>query len=234
MPSSFKVLLEGLSAMLNRRGLKVLGNVTEGATTRRLIFELCRGSQISLQPEFGFHLQKDRTVLVAWRTALRWPNAEEMLRDLRPPSPYGPEVLTPEVVEARNMLYPIAQLLVCDDTAYFTRASPVRFRPSEFNTIPDLIANVVENLVEKVAPNFSSYCEIEELCRVVVEPEAKSRLLMPPMNVAAILVAAGKRHEFEAWREAHRKGFAGAPVWRLKVKERDEQYMSSLQGRLPH
>jgi len=234
MPSPANVLMEALPAMVNRRGLEVLGNVTEGTTTRRLMFELCRGSQISLQPEFGFHLQKDRTVRVTWTIALRWPIAEEMLRDLRPPSPYGPDVLTPQVLEARSTLYPIAQLRVCEDPAYFARPSPARFAPSEFSTMPDLVANVLDILVGRVASEFCSYCDIDELGQVAVEPEAKSRLLMAPMNVAAILVAARKRHEFEAWREAYRNGFVGPRFRGREVNEWHEQYMSSLEGRLPH
>jgi hypothetical protein len=234
MASPIDKLLALISAMVDRRGLKVLGNVAEGTRTRRLIFELCHGSQISLQVEFGFHIKKDRTLLITWTSSLRWLVPEEMLRDLRPPSPYGSEVSTPEVLEARNMLYPIAQLRVCEDPTYFARPSPVGFLPSEVSVIPDFVANAVDILVEKVSREFCYYCDIDELSRAAMEPEMKSRLLMAPMNVAAILVAAGKRREFEAWRDSYRNGLLGAPTWRSEVRELHEQYMSALESRLPH
>jgi hypothetical protein len=230
MVSSIDVLAEAASAVVNQRGIKVLKIVTEGTTTRRVLFELCRGPEISLQSELGFHLQKDRGVLVTWTLPLRWPRAEEMLRDLRPPSPYGADVLTAEVLEARAMLYPIAQLRIDEDPAYFARPSPVKLAPTELETISALVGDVVEILVKRVAPEFCSYCDIDELSRMAVEPEAKSRLLMAPMDIPTILAAAGKRQEFEAWREAYRKKF----IVRDDVKERHEKYMSALKSRLPN
>jgi hypothetical protein len=225
IPSSH--LVDGLQELAKARALKVLAVLAEGTTTQRVVVELCHGPEISLQTRFGFHAQKDGTLLVTYSTVFRWPRAEEIERDLRPPPPGDPGTFTPEMLEAQNALYPIASLRIDEDSKYFDRPSPVRFASSEFEMIPALLAEVVDVLVEKVIPQFSCYCDADQLARAAPEPLAKSRLEMPPMSVATILAAAGKKQEFRIWREAYRNGFIG----KRKGRQTDD-YMSALENRL--
>jgi hypothetical protein len=228
----FSHLVDVLHELATARALKVLAVLAEGMRTRRVVVELCRGPEISLQTKFGFHAQKDGTLLVAYSTVFRWPRAEEIMRDLRSPPPSDPGTFTPEILEAQNALYPIALLRVDEDSKYFDRPSPVRFAPSELEMIPALLAEVVDVLVEKVIPQFSCYCDADQLARVAPEPLAKSRLETDPMRVATILAAAGKKQEFRIWREAYRNGFIGGAIARRKARQHHERYMSALESRL--
>jgi hypothetical protein len=220
-------LVDGLQELAKARALKVLAVLAEGTRTRRVVVELCHGPEISLQTRFGFHAEKDGTLSVTYSTVVRWPRAEEIERDLRPPPPGDPATFTPEMLEAQNALYPIASLRVHDGSKYFDPPSPVRFASSEFEMIPALLAEVVDVLVEKVIPQFFCYCDADQLARAAPEPLAKTRLEMPPMSVATILAAAGKKQEFRMWREAYRNGFIG----KRKGRQTDD-YMSALESRL--
>ncbi|MGJ4928553.1 hypothetical protein ACQR1I_14490 [Bradyrhizobium sp. HKCCYLS2038] len=224
MLSLVKELMAFLATTIEQRGLAVTGTVTEGRTTRRLIIELCRGPEISLEAEFGFHIKKGGELVVTWTTRFRWPKAEEMLRDLRPPSPYGLDV--PEIRKARTQLYPIAALEMINGH----KSDYVGFDPPQADAIRCHLVDVVNTLLQKVVPDFHPYCDVEVFSRAAMEPMAKSRLEMGETAVAASLVAAGKRREFESWREACRNGFVGRG--RLAVNYR-EQYMQALESRLP-
>jgi hypothetical protein len=228
-PSSH--LVDVLQELAKARALNVLAVLAEGTRTRRAVVELSHGPEISLQTGFGFHAQKDGTLSVTYSTVVRWPRAEEIIRDLRPPPPGDPGTFTPEMLEAQNALYPIALLRVDEDSKYFDRPSPVRFASSEFEMIPGLLAEVVDVLVEKVIPQFSCYCDADQLARAAPEPLAKSRLDMQPMCVATILAAAGKKQEFWIWREAYRNGFIGSAIARRKALPHLERYMSALESR---
>ncbi|MGJ4996363.1 hypothetical protein ACQR0Z_18200 [Bradyrhizobium sp. HKCCYLS3077] len=226
MLSLVKELMAFLAATVEQRGLAVTGTVVEGRTTRRLIVELCRGSEISLEAEFGFHIQRSGELVVTWTTRFRWPKAEEMLRDLRPPSPYGPDV--PEIRKAQTQLYPIASLCGVNDH----KSDHVRFYPPEPDAVRRHVASVVNTLLQKVVPDFHPYCDVDVFSKAAMKPMAESRLEMAETAVAASLVAAGKRREFESWREACRNGFVGGGRLRLAVDYR-ERYMLAVESRLP-
>jgi hypothetical protein len=101
--------------------------------------------------------------------------------------------------------------------------------------MPTLLSEVVNALVERVAPEFCRYTQIDNLACAALEPEAKSRLLMNHINVATVLALAGKRQQFWAWREAYRNGFVGNPAkpfWRPEARQFAEHYMSALEQRL--
>ena len=225
-------LIEALRAIVTARGLKVLRTIVEGARTRRLVLELCRREEIWLESGFGLHVLKDRRLSVTYTIWVRWPRAETMLRDARPPSPYGESAMIPQVLEARSMLYPIAGLTLGGDPAYFAR-DEASFAPSQFDLIPELFSQVVNILVDRVVPEFCGYCDPHELARAATQPEAKSRLLMSHITVAAILAAAGKAQEFETWRQACRHGLVAPRQRRPDVQERDELYMNALARFLP-
>jgi hypothetical protein len=227
-PSSH--LVDVLQALAKARALKVLAVATEGTRTRRIVVELCHGPEISLQTSFGFHAEKNGTLSVTYSTVVRWPRAEEIERDLRPPLPGDPATFTPHMLEGRNALYPIALLRIDGDSEYFDRPNPARFASSEFEMIPALLAEIVDVLVEKVIPEFSCYCDVDQLARAAPEPLAKSRLEMPPMTVPTILAAAGKMQEFRTWREAYRKGLVEYTIRKPEARQRAEHYMSALEN----
>jgi hypothetical protein len=127
----------------------------------------------------------------------------------------------------RNRLWSIALLTIDRRGLYFKRHSPVSFGASEVEKIPKFLTHVTDALVETVIPAFSGYCDVSELARAAPLPEQESWLLISPRNVAAILVAAGKRQEFEAWKRAYRKGAFGKPT------PIDDHYMTALQTQLP-
>ncbi|XUM21196.1 hypothetical protein ACRAVF_28115 [Bradyrhizobium oligotrophicum S58] len=231
MLSLVKELTAFLVSTVEQRDLVVRGTVVEGRRTRRLTIELCPGPEISLEAEFGFHIQKSGELLVTWTTSFRWPKAEEMLRDLRPPSPYGPDV--PEIRKARTQLYPIALLRPVNDH----KSNHVYFYPPEADAIRCHLVDVVDTLLQKVLPDFQPYCDVDIFSRAAMEPMAKSRLELMEINVAAILAAAGKRREFEAWRKACRNGFVGpgrrnATGTQASAVAYQEKYMLALQSRL--
>ncbi|WP_316178808.1 hypothetical protein [Bradyrhizobium sp. SZCCHNRI1009] len=232
MLSLVKELMAFLVSTVEQQGLAVRGTVVEGRRTRRLIIELCRGPEIRLEAEFGFHIQKRGALHVTWTTWFRWPKPEEMLRDLRPPSPYdGPDV--PEIRKARTQLYAIAGLRPVNDH----KSNHVYFFPPEADAVRCHLVDVVDTLLQKVLPDFQPYCDVDIFSRAAMEPMAKSRLEMMQINVAAILAAAGKRREFEAWREACRNGFVGpgrrnATGTQASAVAYQEKYMLALESRL--
>jgi hypothetical protein len=189
--------------------------------------------EISLEAEFGFHIKKGGALLVTWTTWFRWPKPEEILRDLRPQSPFSPDV--PEVRKAQTQLYPMAVLRVVNDH----KSNHVYFYPPEADALRCHLVDVVDTLLRNVVLDFRSYCDIDIFSRVATEPMAKSRLELGEIvvKVAAILAAAGKRREFEAWREACRNGFVG-PGWRNATGTQasavayQEKYMLALESRL--
>lgn len=228
---SFDRFVEVLRQIVETRGLKLLCTVADDSTPSAVV-ELCRGAEISIQLRFGFHEEKDRALSLAYVLLVRWPKAEQMFRDLQPAPSYDINELPREAIEWRNRLHPIAHLRLYEDKSYFRRPSPVKLEASELKLIPQVLAEVVDTSVGRVISEYSKYCDPDELARAALEPERKSRLLMHPMIVATILIAAGKRQEFERWRAAYRSGFIGKPTRKPKVQERGEQYMAALEGQL--
>lgn len=225
---SLSNLIETLSGLVSARGGSVLEIVVEDAKNRRLVAELCRGLEIRLEAIFGIHKERDRSFSITYRISVRWLKAEEMMRDFRPPSPIDVDGLSPEVVEARKQLYPIAQLRICEDAAYFEHPSPVRFELSNLEMARLALSEVVDALFSKIVPEFSRYCDPNELGRAAMIHEPKSHLLLLPINVAVILAAAGKWDEFCAWRQAYRNGFLGKPTRNPEVARRDEEFMEAI------
>jgi hypothetical protein len=194
--------------VLSTRAMPVLASTAEDSRTRRVTSVLFQGSEIGLQPEFGFHLNRDATLSVTYTLVLRWPRAEQIHRDLRPTSPYDEE-LPPEVLEIRRALYPIAQLRITEDLSYFPHPSPMEFESSEAGPIRTRIEDVADILVNTVLPEFSRYCEPRVFADLARLPERQSRLLISPDNAAIILALAARRAEFLAWADACRRGERG-------------------------
>lgn len=228
--SSFDRFVEILRQIIEARGLTLLSTLADDFKVSAVV-ELRTGAEISLQLEFSFHERKDGALSLIYGFLVRWPRAEQMFRDLRPPPSHDINELPRAVIEYRNRLHPIAQLRIGEDKSYFSRPSPVELGASESRLIAQALAEVVDASIETVIPEYSRYCDPDELSRAAPKPERISRLLTHPMTVATILVAAGKRQEFERWRSAYRSGFMGKPR-KPRVQERDEQYMAALEGRL--
>jgi hypothetical protein len=227
----FDRFVEILRQIVEARGLKLLCTIADDSEASAVV-ELRTGAEISLQLRFGFHERKNGALSSAYEFLVRWPRAERMFRDLQPPPSYDINELPRKVIEWRNRLHPIAHLRFYQDKSYFSRPSPVELEASESNLIGQVLAEVVDTSIGRVIPEYSQYCDPNELARAALEPEPMSRLMMSPMTVATILVAAGKRQEFERWRSAYRSGFMGKPTRKPKVQQRDEQYMAALEGQL--
>jgi len=194
--------------VLSARAMSVLASTADDSRTRRVTGVLFQGSEIALQPEFGFHLNRDATLSVTYTLVLRWPRAEQISRDLRPETPYE-EGLSPEALEARRALYPIAQLRITEDPSYFPHPSPMECEPSAAGSIRARVEGVADILVNTVLPEFSRYCEPRVLADLAKLPERQSRLLVPPHGVAIILALAASRADFLAWADVCREGEMG-------------------------
>jgi hypothetical protein len=229
--SSFDRFVEILLQIIEAQELKLLCTVADDSKVSAIV-ELWTGAEISLQSRFAFHERRDGALSLVYDFLVRWPRAEQMFRNLQPPPSYDINELPREVIEWRNRLHPIAQLRISEDKSYFSRPSPIELEASEPKLIAQVLAELVDASIERVIPEYSRYCDPNELVRAALEPEPISRLLTPPMSIATILVAAGKRQEFERWRSAYRSGFMGKPTRKPRVQERDEQYMAALEGQL--
>jgi hypothetical protein len=227
---SFDRFVETLRQIVEARGLKLLSTLADDSNVSTVV-ELRTGVEISLQSRFNFHERKDGALLLIYEFLVRWPRAERMFRDLQPPPSHDINELPREVIEYRNRLHPIAHLRLYEDKSYFSRPSPVELEASESKLMGQVLAEVVDTLIGRVIPEYSQYCDPNELARAALEPERIWRLMMHPMIVATILVAAGKRQEFERWRSAYRSGFMSKPT-RKQFQERFEQYMATLEGQL--
>jgi hypothetical protein len=205
--ASFRSLTAQAEAAAAAYRLQVLEIVNESTKTKRVIIKLCSDSEICLQMELGFHKGRDLDITYAW--PIRWPRAEKMLNDLRPPSPYDMSgwdaEVRAEINEARNTLYPIAQLRL-EHGGYFSSPNRERFEFTELNRIQPLLEEMLCVTMRAVDQQFHAYCDPDRLALLALEPDSETLLLTTPMAVGAMLVAAGKRKEFTAWKEAYTSG----------------------------
>jgi hypothetical protein len=225
---SFNDLVEILETVLAKRNIKVLEVRAEDKDTWRLRAELYKGNEIGLHVCFGIHRNKVATYRLTYTLEVRWLKAETLMRDLRGPSPYPLEELTPAVIEARQKLYSIAQLRVNGDRGYFRAPSPIDFDGSEPSIVQTVFTDVCDDLMDKVVRGFSRYCFPFELAKAAIRPEKESRLLLAPRNVATILVVSGQREMFLKWRESYLAGVWESRPLRQDIKQQDEWFFEAL------
>lgn len=230
-------IMERLGSLLEERGFRVLKICREEAPRRtgsadeviRLRTALCRGQEISLEARFSFFPNRTGSLVLDRTVALRWPRAEEAIRDLKPAPPYSDEQLRSEgatdamiqrMHEVRAQLYPIALVWMPDARSSFATSEAAMSSP--------LLAQAADSLVSDVIPRFSPYCHSERLASAALLPSKQSHLHLDAIRVATILVFAGKRREFQAWCDGPRytsKSPVATPL--------EQHYFSALVARLP-
>jgi len=207
-------LLEHLSNLMEAAGFKFVEFEHDDADNDHpssdrlwLRSELYRGTAISLQGQFSASEDPKSGISIARNLLLRWPRAEKLLKELRPDasrlfvsqsSKFDPSeaVAYRRISKARRRIYPIAHIS--------TKHVEFRFESIDEAMRSPKLDQAVNELREEIVPRFSAYCDLENLARMVIVPAKESYLHIHPMNVATTLAAAGRRRDFEAWREAYR------------------------------
>jgi hypothetical protein len=241
-----KPVIGRLGALLEERGFRAWdigaeelpGWIKSEYGLARLHAEVFRGKEISIQIRFSLGENRIGGLVLHRSVTLRWPRAEEMLRELWPEFSDTEEQLlrgkgaTDKAIQRsrdqRAELRPIVWLMMADsDLTVFT--------PERALNSP-LLAQAVNAVVTEVIPKYSTYCDIERLVSAVLEPPNLREFYANPVDAATILVAAGKRREFFAWRDdfIHLRKNWKPPPPEMETHLREEQeYITALSKRLP-